>query len=197
MDAAAIPADLTTAFGGLLAVSIALGVYIGWPMRWFSWHPICMMVGFVACGGAAVIAKRKGGRQMTLLHGYGMTAATVLNLAGWYVIWRQKEMLKKPHLTSWHSWTGVAVSVFFCANVLSALVALHPDYGVAKSNTVRAAHRVSSRIGLLLGFITVVSGWIKLANNVFLTVLLVGLLAFLSWEWRLALPLAPRAKPPL
>ena len=51
-----IPTELSTAFVGLLVVSAAAGVYIGWPLRWFSWHPICMMVGFVAFAGADISA---------------------------------------------------------------------------------------------------------------------------------------------
>merc|ERR1712224_730420 len=93
----------TTLCTVLVAVSTALSVYIGQPWRWFSWHPLLMMLAFVGTACAGIVAKRKGGRKNTIDHAWLMSASAALSLGGWYVIYQQKIMLGKPHNTSYHS----------------------------------------------------------------------------------------------
>ena len=66
----------------------ALAAYIGSPWRWFSWHPLLMMLAFIAAAGSGVLTKQKGGRENTITHGYCMLFALLLSLGGWYVIYQ-------------------------------------------------------------------------------------------------------------
>ena len=66
----------------------ALAAYIGSPWRWFSWHPLLMMLAFVAAAGSGILTKHKGGRENTIMHGYCMIFALLLSLGGWYVIYQ-------------------------------------------------------------------------------------------------------------
>jgi hypothetical protein len=131
---------------GLSVPCVALAYHVGQPLRWFSWHPFLMLLGFVVAGGSGILAKRKGGRYNTLVHGYAMSASFVLSLLGWYVIHEQKKMLGKPHLTSWHSWAGVAATLGYLVAALIGGVLLHPDFGMARTNqNIRFVHKMASR----------------------------------------------------
>jgi hypothetical protein len=93
----------------LTLLSLGLGFYIGAPFRWFSWHPLFMTLAWVALALAAIVAKRQGGRANTLFHAYCMAGAALLTLSGYYVIHTHKNAMGKPHLTTYHSWTGIFV----------------------------------------------------------------------------------------
>ena len=114
-----------------------------------------------------------------------MVIAASLAIGGWYSIWRQKELLGKPHNTSWHSLTGLAVLCYFIVGCVCTLLLLHPDFGCAtKSVGVRRVHRVTAALASTLAFATVVSGWAKLASPAS-TAALIALLAGLGWRLRL------------
>jgi hypothetical protein len=143
-----------------LMVSIALGYYVGQPWRWFSWHPLLMLLGFCAATMAGVLTKIKGGRVNTINHGYIMLFAFALSLGGWYVIHEQKAMLNKKHLTTWHAWFGIAAIVGFGLGALGGAIGLHPDFGVLKTNQLfRLAHKTLARTAALTAFTAIVTGW--------------------------------------
>lgn len=50
---------------------------------WFSWHPLAMLVAFVALAGNATLIKKIGGYENTKLHGYMMFGAVALGMFGW------------------------------------------------------------------------------------------------------------------
>ena len=81
-----------TLLATLLALALAEAWFIGRPLRWFSLHPALMLLAFHAAAAAGIAAKRKGGRENTIDHAWLMSGATLLALAGWYVIYEQKEM---------------------------------------------------------------------------------------------------------
>lgn len=68
------------------------------------------------------------------MQGYLMSAATAICLFGWYVIYTNKEMSSKPHLTSLHGKLGVFVLVSYLGVGIFGGVALHPDFGIMKHN---------------------------------------------------------------
>jgi hypothetical protein len=166
-------------FSALLASGLTLRVAL--PLRWFSWHPFLMLLGFISFACAGIAAKTKGGRTNTLNHGYLMCFATACCLGGWYVIHEQKNMLGKPHITTWHAYFGLAVIILYTLGAAGGLAALHPDFGVARtSQDFRRVHKWSGRFATFLSFVALATGWVKLSSNLE-TVLLVGLLALLSW----------------
>ena len=74
-------------------------------LDWFSWHPTCMFVSFVAFAANAILIKKAGGKQNTLMHGYIMGSTVLLAGFGYYVIYINKEISKRPHLTTSHGIT--------------------------------------------------------------------------------------------
>ena len=159
-------AIFATSLCALVPVVAILSAYIGWPLRWFSLHPLLMTLGFVAAAAAGILAKRAGGRVNTITHAFSMSAALALALGGWYVIREQKNMLGKPHNTSWHACFGLLALAGYGLGALGGWVALHPDFGVARRNAAfRRAHKWSSRGATAVALGSIVSGWSKLAGT--------------------------------
>ena len=155
-----------TLLAALLGLAAVQAYFIGRPLRWFSLHPLLMLLAFLAAASAGIAAKRKGGRSNTIDHAWLMSGTALLALGGWYVIYEQKEMNGKPHNTSWHAWSGLAVIGAYVLGALGGLTALHPDTGVARGEGVRRAHKLFGRVATALAFGTLVSGWYKLGGLV-------------------------------
>ena len=126
-------------------------------MAWFSHHPAAMLVAFVALSGNAALIKKKGGYDNTKAHGSIMSLAMAIGLLGWYVIYSNKEANGKPHLQSWHSWVGIAALAGWVALAIAGAVALHPDFGIMKTNkNIRLIHKWGGRVANALGWIACV-----------------------------------------
>ena len=150
-----------------MVFGVAAAVYVlqlsGGPQRWFSWHPVLMTLACIPVIINATLLKKIGGLVNTRWHGYLFVLTTLLTVGGWYVIYSNKEMNGYPHLTSWHSWTGLFVLASFCGSSVFGLVALFPDWGVLKTNkSVRWMHKWGARVTIAVSWVTLVSGFIKL-----------------------------------
>lgn len=153
--------------GPLIAYALLAGLYVGFmhgKWSWFSWHPIAMTVAFVAFAANAALIKKIGGYENTKMHGYLMSAACALGGFGWYVIYSNKEMFGKPHLYTLHGKLGAAVMVGYLSLGVFGALALHPDFGILKTNkTIRFAHKWGGRVLTALAWLACVAG--KLNTN--------------------------------
>ena len=157
---------------------LAVTLYIGRPLRWFTLHPLLMTLAFVAAAGSGIQMKRKGGRANTVAHGYLMLLAFVLALGGWYVIYQQKNMLGKSHNTSWHSYQGLLTMGGYAVGAVGGLAALHPDFGLYKTNkNLRLAHKTLSRTATLAALAALGSGYSKLGDAVTTAIVALALAA--------------------
>lgn len=153
--------------------AIGLAVYCGLPWRWFSYHPLLMMVAWLSIAFTSIAVKRKGGRVNTIVHGYTMALGAVLTLMGYYVIYEQKIMLGKPHLTTYHSWGGLFVIVASAAGTIGSLAAFHPDFGAFRKNSsARQLHKIFFRIVTLAALVTILNGWYKVTGELWSTMLI-------------------------
>jgi hypothetical protein len=113
---------------------------------WFSWHPMCMLLAYVSLAGNAALIKKIGGYENTKTHGYMMSGAIALASLGFYVIYSNKEMFGKPHFMSIHGKLGVTVLALYFAIGAFGAIALHPDFGIMKTNkTLRTVHKFAGR----------------------------------------------------
>ena len=178
-----------TVAAALVAITLLLAAYVGYPFRWFSLHPLLMLLGFVAAAGAGITAKRKGGRVNTLIHAYSMCTALALSLGGYYVIYQQKVMLSKPHNTSWHAVLGLLALGGYVLGAIGGMTALHPDFGLIRtSQTFRRIHKLSSRASTVVAFAAIATGWYKMAHVATTGLVAVGLLVL---SYALLLPPSP------
>ena len=168
------------AFGllvGLWSSPLATKGLQGW--KWFDWHPLSMAIAFVVLAPLAALKKRIGGKGPTVIHGSMANLGMMLGCLGYYVIWSNKEMLNKEHLTSLHGKLGAAsVASFVVLGIVGAL-GLHPDFGMLKTNKlVRGIHKYSGRAGILTAWSAAFTGFVKYETRVQVQApILLGLLA--------------------
>lgn len=133
--------------------------FIRGSFNWFSWHTSSMVVAFIGLAINAAMIKKIGGYENTVNHGILMNLAVALGLFGWYVAYTMKEMKGKAHLTSTHAQLGVVVLVGYLSLGVAGLLALHPDFGLMKTNkTVRAFHKWGGRFLTGLAWYVCVTG---------------------------------------
>lgn len=155
----------------LLVFTLVTGIYssyiaMGYNWVWFSWHPISMIASFVALSGNAVLIKKIGGYENTKKHGLLMLMATVVALFAWYVIYSNKNMQGKKHLTSVHGKIGVFVLLGNIALALSGALGLNPDWGFLRTNKqIRLIHKYSGRIVASTAYISCVLGFMTIEKE--------------------------------
>lgn len=134
--------------------------------RWWHLHPLAMMVAFISLGGISVRMKKVGGRDNTIWHGYLMFFASVVSGFGSYVMWTNKEMYKKEHMTTTHSYVGgLAMMMTFFAPI-GTWIALNPVNGVARTNqNVRWVHKYSSKLALAVAYAAICTGILSVEKN--------------------------------
>lgn len=131
----------------------------GWKWTWFHYHPMSMLVGFVGLAGNATLIKKIGGKDNTNMHGYMMAAATALAGFGFYVIYRNKVMNKRPHFTTLHGKLGFGIMAGYTALALFGAIALRPETGIFQLNKqMRLAHKVAGRAITALAWVSCVMG---------------------------------------
>jgi len=142
---------------------VSLGAYAGllpsnseW--RLFSYHPLLMSLG-VACFVVGALVKKMGGYANTKMHGIISVVGVVSYFSGYAIIYTCKENGGKEHLTSDHSYYGVATLLFAVNLMIVGAVGLHPDFGFIKTNKlVGKIHKMGGRAATLLAFATMYSG---------------------------------------
>lgn len=116
--------------------------------------------------GIAAVTKKLGGYANTKLHAVMSFASTLLSLSGIYVIYKNKEMAEKYHLTSNHTMMGAGVMVSCIGLGMVGSIVLHPDFGIDKTNqTIRAAHKWGARITLMLAWVTAFLGLFQMIEQ--------------------------------
>lgn len=169
---------------GPLAAYGALALYYAYDSKFslFSYHPLLMTLGFITLAGNAILIKKIGGYENTKLHGIIFFAANVSAGFGWYYIYRNKELNNRPHLTSLHAKLGVAALLSYISLQLVGLLALHPDFGVLKTNkTVRFAHKWFGKAATALAWTAAVLGLFKIQQDINYQIAIVAPLVILGY----------------
>jgi hypothetical protein len=156
------------------------GASLAGPWKWFSYHPVSMSISFISLGGAATLTKKLGGFQNTKLHGFMMGIAAALSTFGFWVIYSNKNLLKRAHFTTNHGKLGLVVSTAFIILAAFSSGALDPSWGFLKTNkAVRLAHKWGGRALIALGWATF-TGFATLQQHMVLQFLVMGLLVISS-----------------
>ena len=130
-----------------------------------------MTLGMVGCYGIGAITKKLGGYVNTKNHGLLSGLGTLLNMAGLYAIYYNKNLMERPHFTTYHGQLGLALVVSSMGAGTVGAVFLHPDFGMDNTNqTIRYAHKVFARLvtggawaTALLGMYTMTQDPVELA----------------------------------
>eukprot|EP01062_Namystynia_karyoxenos_P000579 TRINITY_DN10209_c0_g1_i1.p3 TRINITY_DN10209_c0_g1~~TRINITY_DN10209_c0_g1_i1.p3 ORF type:complete len:222 (+),score=80.79 TRINITY_DN10209_c0_g1_i1:74-667(+) len=152
----------------LVLLALAVGGYPAVLGTWnyFHWHPLFMMLAFVALAGNAALLKKIPGKWYAQVHGYMMCTAFVAALLGWYFIYNNKEMRGKQHLTTYHALFGVGVLGGYAAMSVLGYVLLDPNTGLTKQNaTVRFLHKMTGRVLTITAWATCWYGFVKVQRG--------------------------------
>jgi hypothetical protein len=118
-----------------------------------------MMTAFLTLGGISILTKKIGGRENTFLHGYLLSAASIVATFGGYVIYTNKNMYKRAHLTTFHGKFGAILLASFLFAPIPTYILFNPDNGLLKTNkTARMVHKYAGRALLFLGLVCCATG---------------------------------------
>jgi len=134
-----------------------------------------MLSAFLTLSGTSILTKKMGGAANTSLHGNLMFAASAAAGFGMYVIWTNKEMYGKPHLTTPHGQFGALTLLWFVVNPWIAGLLYNPDNGLLRQNQLaRKFHKYSGKIGILFGLITCAYGIVTVEPDPIRSAILIG-----------------------
>jgi len=151
-----------------IAVAFYSGFVIPGGVKLFTGHPFSMAIGAIALPSVAALTKKVGGLQNTKLHGYMMWASSAAMLLGFYFIYTNKDLHKKQHFTSYHSWAGLIVVAMFSVTTIGSTVALHPEFGLFRTQKeYRALHKLFGRNMVVLAIAVCCSGVANMEENIF------------------------------
>jgi hypothetical protein len=112
---------------------------------------------------------------MAQLHAMLSWLGLFCTFGGLYAIYRNKNNMGRPHLTSWHSWVGISAAISALGLGLVGSIVLHPDFGMDKTNkTIRFAHKTGARVTLFLAWTAAFMGLYKMTQEAS-TLILFGL----------------------
>lgn len=145
---------------------------------WYSWHPFFMIVGFAPLATVAILYKKVGGYENTKLHGILMTLSTLAASFAFYVIYSNKNTYNKPHFTSTHGQSGLAIMISYWSLAMVGFLGLHPDFGFMRTNkTVRMVHKRFGQVVSVSAWLSCIFQFMKMVPSVFTQILLVAPLA--------------------
>ena len=125
-----------------------------------------MMTAFFSLGGSAVLTKKIGGRDNTMIHAYLMSAASLAAGFGGYVIWSNKEMYNKPHFTTDHGQFGALTAAWMVVYSLPTYILYNPDNGLLRQNAFfRTVHKYSGKLLIAMGLVTCAYGIVAMEKD--------------------------------
>lgn len=105
---------------------------------------------------------------------------STLSWLGFYVIYKNKDQMGKPHFATYHAIGGMVCLVGSSMIGAVGSIFLHPDFGIDKTNkTIRFAHKTSARVLLFMAWLVAFSGLATLTTDTIILGLFgIPLLAF-------------------
>jgi len=114
-----------------------------------------MMTAFYSLAGASVLTKKIGGKENTELHGNLAFAAAMAAGFGGYVIWTNKDMYGKAHLTTDHGQFGALTLTLMLAYPIVSYILYNPESGFLRQHQLfRKVHKYTGKLILVFGLVT-------------------------------------------
>lgn len=138
------------AFNAAALSVAALAAWYSWGDGWFNYHPVFMIVGYVGLMMNAIHVERHSRQHM--LHLYLMVASIACIVFAMYVIYSNKDMMKKPHFYEFShptispSWHAVIGGFTACSHILQCLGSLGIMYPRPINGFVRKAHKSAGKL---------------------------------------------------
>ena len=155
----------------IIFVVAFLWCYSFWSAAWFSYHPMFMILGYLGFMSNAIFFERWGVDHWTHMI-LQLICVTCTDFA-WYVIYTNKNMAKKNHNTSWHSWIGVACLVLNNIQCISSMYSLWPNKSRKDIKPIDITlHKWGGRIMFIAILVTMHMGFYKMRSMKIMQVIL-------------------------
>lgn len=142
---------------------------------WFIYHPIVALIGFGMIATASMAFRRTSAASPTYtkLHGVTMVLTTIAAIISGYVIYINKDIHGKPHLTSLHGYLGGGVLFTWLVSSIGLLFTLWPtNNGVREGKKekedyirIKKQHRSTGKYIFATTYLTMALGWINLFGS--------------------------------
>ncbi|CAH2008817.1 unnamed protein product [Acanthoscelides obtectus] len=176
------------------------------PFEFFTWHPLLMSLGWMLLmyEGIIVISKENPiGHYFGLTHDLKnfwhwvlITAASFLVLAGFAVVYTNKNQEGKDHFTSWHGLFGLLSIIICFPSVVNGTATLwEPKLkNVLDPYVTKLIHQCFGTVAIIFGglcsILSVYSNWFAVASHRNKYMYLVGIVCTVySFIWILQRPL--------
>ncbi|XP_018966463.1 probable transmembrane reductase CYB561D1 [Cyprinus carpio] len=132
----------------------------------FSWHPVCMSLGFCLCMTQGILLFSADGSPFCFksrkwkvrLHWFFQAVLLVCGATGFGFMVASKNIKELPHFTSWHSLLGVATMAATVLQAICGVFLLFPKLISTHSfPRLRLYHATCGLVAYLLATITVIS----------------------------------------
>ncbi|CAF1469298.1 unnamed protein product [Rotaria sp. Silwood1] len=162
--------SLAELFGLLSVILVGLffdkhvfsGTY-NWKTNSFSFHPLMMTMGLLFCYGNAILLYRtlRQTPKLTvkILHALFLILSLAFGSVGFAAIVRSKNLGKRPHFMTFHSWLGLSTLILFVLQWICGFVSfLFPKLSLRIRNSYMPIHRFWGRIIFLSAVISILTG---------------------------------------
>ncbi|XP_016304023.1 cytochrome b561 domain-containing protein 1-like [Sinocyclocheilus anshuiensis] len=132
----------------------------------FSWHPVCMSLGFCLCMTEGILLFSAEGSPFCFksrkwkvrLHWFLQALLLVCGATGFGFMVASKNIKEHPHFTSWHSLLGVATMAATMLQAICGVFLLFPKLISTRSfPRLRLYHATCGLVAYLLASVTVMS----------------------------------------
>lgn len=138
-------------------------VVAGYPKKtiYFYWHPaLCVTAVATFLTSVRLLRTRKAGSKggVAKIHQFANACGLITLLSGIYVIYDVKNINKKKHLQTPHSWIGATVVALATITSTAALATVFTEEDRAAVSRKVAPHRKIGRIAVALFGVAVATG---------------------------------------
>lgn len=147
----------------IFAVTLFL-CYSFYSPAWFSYHPVFMMLGYLGFMSNAIFFERWGANHWTHMN-LQLISLACIDFA-YYVIYTNKNMAKKNHNTTWHSWIGLGCIILNNIQALGSMYSLWPGKSKKQIKPFDITmHKWGGRIMFISILITMHLGFYKMRST--------------------------------
>ncbi|CAF1480197.1 unnamed protein product [Adineta ricciae] len=134
-----------------------------WPKNPFTYHPLMMTLGLVFCYGNAILIYRTFRTTPKLFvkvgHALFLILSLVLGIFGFIAIIRSKNLGKRSHFMTYHSWLGLTTLILFVFQWICGFVCfLFPQMSLEIRKTYMPSHRLGGKVIFMSAVIAVLTG---------------------------------------
>ena len=147
-------------FQVILIIFACIAGYISYIPVWFGYHPLFMSLGYILLMGNAISLEKFGVNNWS--HMILQLICLLFVDFAFYVIWTNKNTYNKSHLTSYHSWFGIAVLILNNLVAFGSINSMWPAKTPQQRKDDKKLHILAGKAIFSIAMAVVCSGFYKI-----------------------------------